>query len=108
MFSGDNTSDVDMEDRNLTQFDSTDTSLCINGEPSIHVNRVERSSRPTDNFHNSKKRMNSNQEKCHDEGNDMLQRNVLETDYARAKNRILASKIKQYERLRFYKDTFTL
>lgn len=52
--------------------------------------------------------MNSNQERCHDEGNDMLQRNVLETDYARAKNRILASKIKQYERLRFYKDTFTL
>lgn len=108
MFSGDNTSDVDMEDRNLTEFDSTDTSLCINGEPSIHVNRVERSSRSTDNFHNSKKRMNSNQERCHDEGNDMLQRNVLKTDYARAKNRILASKIKQYERLRFYKDTFTL
>lgn len=108
MFSGDNASDVDMEDRNLTEFDSTDTSLYTSVEPSIHVNHTERNSRSTDNFHNSRNRINSNQERRNDECNDILQRNVLETDYARAKSRILASKIKQYERLRFYKDTFTL
>ncbi|EJS44440.1 rri1p [Saccharomyces arboricola H-6] len=108
MLSGDNTSDVDMEDRNFTEFDSTDTSLYTSLEPGLHVNHTERNSRSTENFYNSRNRFNIASEKHNDECNDLLQRNVLETDYARAKNRILASKIKQYERLRFYKDTFTL
>ncbi|CAI4057076.1 hypothetical protein SKDZ_04G0280 [Saccharomyces kudriavzevii ZP591] len=108
MLSGDNTSDVDMEDRNFTEFDSTDTSLFTSIEPSLHVNHTERNSRSNENFHNLRSRFNITQERPNDECNDLLQRNVLEADYARARNRILASKIKQYERLRFYKDTFTL
>ncbi|KOH00165.1 COP9 signalosome catalytic subunit RRI1 [Saccharomyces eubayanus] len=108
MLSGDNNSDVDMEDRNFTEFDSTDTSLYTSMEPSLHANRTETNNRSNENFHNLRNHFNISQDRHKEECNDLLQRNVLETDYTRAKNRILASKIKQYERLRFYKDTFTL
>ncbi|CAR27140.1 hypothetical protein ZYGR_0I04120 [Zygosaccharomyces rouxii] len=111
--SNENESDVDMDNKQLGDVDSVSSSIHTMTDPAIPVRRQTQTPLPTfrkiwpnaleTNYHPA---TDETIRDIDDEGQ-ALHTETLRADYITNKRDLLGSKLKEYQQLRFFRDTFT-
>lgn len=113
--SNENESDVDMDNKQLGDVESASSSIQTTGDPAIPVRSHNNSQTPLPTFRkfwpntldgNNRPSVDDTIRDIDDEGQ-VLHNETLRADYVASKRELIGSKLKDYQRLRFFRDTFT-